>query len=359
MYLVNFASADGQAVLDHCDGVGASRRCAGFILIENDFRGGGYRDLAEGLRTVVPHEIFHLVQHAYGAEDEPWWAEGTAQWAAKQVYPELQDLERFLPAYFDNTWRPLNVPPGGVVAAFLYATAIWPVFLNERYGASTVRGVFEGLDSSARGVLETTDVLLAGQGSSLGQAFLEFASYNAATSARATSGQGYLDAPSYPSVQFEPFQAEAGATVSDVVAGLGAFYYSVRVDAPVQLELQADPGRVAALVVPIDGMSVRLEAARRLPTRVEGEAVIVVAGQSLSRTDAAFTLRAEPLEKPGSGGCSVSSRSRAGAAPVGTVLWLIGLLRSRASGRRCRVGSQSRLARSSTRAFRRALRCGS
>lgn len=306
IYLINFAAADGQAVVDHCS-TGKPKTCSGFVLVENDFRSGGYADTAEGLRTVVPHELFHLVQDAYDAGVEHWWAEGSAQWAAKQVYPELRDLERFLPAYFDIPWQPLDVPPNGVITSFLYATAIWPVFLHERFDSAVVREVFEGFDGTG-GVLATTDQVLQARGSSLASEFLQFAAYNSATGARAPDRGGYAHAADYPEVPFKALDTAKEPLVSDVTAGMGATYYSLSAPQSVQISLEADPGRLAALLVPLDDGKPSLEAAQPLPAQAQGDAVIVLAGQSTLRTDAAFKLRAKSSgdAAPESAGCSVS-----------------------------------------------------
>jgi hypothetical protein len=319
VYLLHFSAADGQAERDHCE-PGLPRRCAGFVLVENDFRNGGYASTAEGLRTVVPHEIFHLVQAAYDAELERWWAEGSAQWAAKQVYPELRDLERFLPAYFEVPWRPLNVPPPGVITNFLYATAIWPVFLHERFDADLVREVFEQLDGSVD-TLPATDAALQARGSSLAQEFLQFAAYNAATGARA-SDAGYDSASDYPEV---PLVELTSGTPTDTASGLGAYYYSLPAG-PTEVRLDADPARIAGLLVPLRDGAPDLTASRPLPAPSDGDAIVVVAAQSLARTDAPFTLSTSPLsDAPGAepSGCSVQAARGARSGSPWAALLLV------------------------------------
>ena len=332
IYLIHFSAADGQAVSDHCE-PGLPQRCSGFVLVENDFKTGGYADTAEGMRTVVPHELFHLVQNAYDAGVERWWAEGSAQWAAKQVYPELRDLERFLPGYFNVPWRPLNVPPSGVITDFLYATAIWPVFLNERYDASIVREIYEGFGPDTLGVLPATDVVLTARGSSLASEFLQFAAYNAATSTRAPDAGGYANAAAYPLVPFKALNGSEGDLVSDVASGLGAFYYSVTAAAPTQLSLDADPTRIAALWLPITGGKVQVANAEPLPTTASGEGVVVVAGQSLSKTDAPFTLKgAVPSADdvgPVSSGCAMAQNLGQNLGNSGALLGFMVILLSR------------------------------
>jgi hypothetical protein len=329
IYVVNFAGADGQAVRDHCK-TGLPLRCAGFVLVENNFP-GGYADTAEGMRTVVPHELFHLVQDGYDAESERWWAEGSAQWAAKQVYPELTDLERFLPSYFDNPWRPLNVPPSGIITSFLYATAIWPVFLHERHDAAVIAEIYEGFAGDGSSVLETTDLVLQARGTSLAQEFLQFAAYNVATGGQAEPGAGYSAAADYPLVPLTPFGVSEGATLDEVASGLGAFYYLAQSSSPIELSLAAEPGRVAALLVPVRSARALISEAMPLPTTLQGVGIVVVAGQSLSRTDAPFTLSAGTPKPPepegdddlGESGCSTAPRTHWKAPSLGALLGFV------------------------------------
>jgi hypothetical protein len=338
IYLLHFAAADGQAVPDHCE-PGPPRRCAGFVLVENDFRNGGYTDTAEGLRTVVPHELFHLVQNAYDAELERWWAEGSAQWAAKRVYPELTDLERFLPAYFDNPWRPLNVPPSGPITSFLYATAIWPVFLSERWGVDIVREIHEALAEEPAGAFAASAEVLQRYDSTLPDEFLRFAAYNAATAERAPDSGGYEHAVSYPPVEPALFVPEPGAEIGETAAGLNAFYYSVTAASSVRLQLSPSSTRVAGLLLPLVNGKAELAEQRLLPATLTGEGIVVITGQSLERTDAPFLLQAsDPAATddgdPEASGCALAGgRASAPGSAYGAAIASMLLLRARR--RRC------------------------
>lgn len=95
VYLVHFTAADGMTVAERCVPSNGGTPCASFIFAEANFA-GRYATADEGIRTVLPHETFHAVQNAYDAELDRYWAEGTAQWAAKTLDPSLRDLERFL-----------------------------------------------------------------------------------------------------------------------------------------------------------------------------------------------------------------------------------------------------------------------
>lgn len=289
IYLADFSAADGKAVSDHCL-AGAVSRCSGFVIVENDFARSGYTDLTEAMNTVVPHELFHLVQNAYDAELERWWAEGSAQWAAKQLHPELRDLERFLPSFFSQPWRPLDVPASGVAADYLYATAIWPVFLSERHGVDFVRQVFDGLAAGATTTLSSVATLLEQKGTTLGEEFLWFAAYNAATGVRAQPGLGYQHAADYPLVALTPLASEPGSSADEVGSGLSAFYYSLETAEPRDLTLDTDPSRMAGLLVPLADGRAALDAALPLPAQAKTSALVVVAGQSVAKTDAPFHL---------------------------------------------------------------------
>jgi hypothetical protein len=93
------------------------------------------------------------------------------------------------------------------------------------------------------------------------------------------------------------------------------------------------------LLVPIRDAKAVISEAQPLPATLEGVGLVVVAGQSLSRTDAPFTLRAEPAKPSESGGdddlgesgCNVGPRGRSNApglgALLGFVVSLLGLAR--------------------------------
>jgi len=100
------------------------------------------------------------VQYAYDANMDHWWLEGTAQWATDQLYPELTDMESFFPAFFADIERPLNSPPGGIVAPWLYGSAIWPRFLGEHLGPEVVASIMERQGMLGGDVIDTTAPLV-------------------------------------------------------------------------------------------------------------------------------------------------------------------------------------------------------
>lgn len=311
IYLYDFGSADGTIVVDQCV-EGGTERCAGFAVVENDFVGKGYASAAEGFQTVVPHELFHLVQFAYSATSEAWWAEGTAQWAAKQVFPVLHDLEEFLPAFFQRTDRPLDFPPVGAAASFSYGAAIWPVFLTERFEAPVVRSVFEALGESASGALDAADTTLQREGSSLEAAFAEFAVWNAATGPRAGES-GYASAASYPAVRLEELPVILPSKTAGALAGLSARYFHFPQGDRRHLAVSGDTARLSARFVPLVVSRARVDEVSDLPLETSAAGILVLSGRARNHRDVSFTIRID--EALGAvGGASNGGVASGGAA---------------------------------------------
>lgn len=320
IYLLSFAGADGSTVTESC----SERSCASFLLVESSFVGRGYPTVAEGFRTVVAHELFHAVQNGYDSEVDRFWAEGTAQWAMKQVFPELVDFERQLPAFFKDNTRSLDTQPSGVTAGFLYGASVWPLFLTLRHGDTVVREIFEQQADGTKAIA-ATDAVLKTKGASVATDYPIFGAFNAATKSLGAEG-GYPDAAKYPGVKIDAL--EDGA--SGITSGLSYFVYRGTLDAASKLSIETDATRNGGVVVPIvDGVA-KLGAAAALPTNAgPGEVLVVVAGTTTKKTDAAFTVRigaadpsitADAGPAPGGGGgddgggCSVAAGGESGAS---------------------------------------------
>jgi hypothetical protein len=280
IYLVKFANADGTAEVESCTG----HACSTWLLCDATFVGRGYADVTEGFRTVIPHEVFHAVQNAYdGVTIDRFWAEGTAQWAMKTLHPELMDLERHLVAFFSVSSRSIDVPPLGL--DYLYGTAVWPVFLTQRYDATLVRSVLEQ-EVNGTGSLAAVDTALAAHSSSLATEFPLFVAWNACTKDRSGTG-GYASASTYPSINAPQ---ELSTAAQAITTGFSNFTYHLAVTASSHVTIDTDRTRNAALLVPLEGGKCRLDKVAALPANVQGEALVVVSGVTAQKNDAPFTL---------------------------------------------------------------------
>ncbi len=309
IYLVRFNGGDGATVAE-CNG-GA---CPSFALIDSTFK-NGYATPEEGFRTVVTHELFHAIQNLYKTNDDPFWAEGTAQWAMKTLHPELEDFERNLPKFFAEPTRSLDAPPTGVTAGYLYGSAVWPLFLASIHGSDVIREIFD-IEAQGQKPLDATDTVLKGKGSSLAEAFPLFAAWNAAT-ADLAGASGYPDAATYPGIKTSPLEDGVKA----ISSGLSYFVYRGTLDAAYQIALETDPARNGGVVVPIEGGKAKIDLTEKLPANAEGEVLVVVAGTTTKKTDAPFTIRLLPPDPKAdppassSGGTSGGSDDGCAATP--------------------------------------------
>lgn len=336
VYLMHMVGADGAtfAEPDRCTSFGEALQCADFILAQSNFADFAqlYDSPSIGIRTVLPHEAFHAVQDAYDSLLDRFWAEGTAQWAAKTLDPSLEDLERFLPAFLGDPGRSLDGPPNGVTSAFLYGAALWPVFLTQRHGEEIVRSIFEEEGRDGDAALVATDQVLQTASSSMALEFPRFAAWNVATGTRAGT-EGYPDAARYPMV---PVEALDGGSVQGITSGFDSFYFHVSVASPARVALETDPARNVGQLVPLVSGVAQLGAVTPLPTTLEGEGIVVVSGITSKKSDAPFTLTLTPIETSDGGtsspavldpgaestGCSSAPRT---STPGGLLLGLIGL----------------------------------
>jgi MYXO-CTERM domain-containing protein len=331
VYLIAFAGGDGVTVQERCTMVTGATKCPGFLMIERKFTARGYSSELEGAQTVVPHELFHLIQNAYDANLDHWWAEGSAQWATKQLYPSLLDLERNLPSYFSEITRPIDSPPAGAAAGFLYGTAIWPVFLGQHDGSDVVRKILES-EGTGKAVFDASDAVLTGMGTSLADEYGTFAAWNAGTGKRTGTG-GYPDAAKYPTAPTTAFPDGAPAELTGITAGFSATYFTLGDAAARTIALETDDTRLGGLVVPLENGKARVDQIAKLPATVSGSAIVVLAGRSSKKTDVHWTLRAttpvdpnadagpEPTATDSSSGCAVGS-----GASGGSSAWALGLL---------------------------------
>ena len=324
VYLVNMRGADGLAVPESGRCTSESpKQCASYLVAKSNY--ADYYDTAElGIRTVLPHETFHAVQNAYDVDLDRFWAEGSAQWATKLLDPTLTDLERNLPAFFSQTARSLDAPPNGVTAAFLYGSAIWPVFLSARFGDDIVRSVLEAEAAQGDRALIATDTVLSGMQSSLADEFPLFAAWNAATGARSGTG-GYEQAMDYPEVNVSELSSSGAQAIT---SGFSTFYYHLQTEAPVQIKLDTDRARNQGLLLPLEAGRARVDQLMALPAEFQGEGIVVVSGITTSKKDAPFSISlAAPSAAPqtavkDSGGCSFARPLPAPRLPLPSALLL-------------------------------------
>jgi hypothetical protein len=219
VYLLDFArAADGAFRVDRCL-PGEPDRCIGYVVQENDFAGYGYPNTTVATRILASHEYFHAVQAAYDANQNVVVSEGTAVWATERFDPSTNDFENFIHGYLERPDRSLDSAPPGPVPTFAYGSAIFFLFLTERFDDAIIRRLWERLENGQGDPLEPADVanptflvqldalLKREYASSFSEAFVEFATWNLYLAGAADPTKAYAEGARYPAVAITPVTA--------------------------------------------------------------------------------------------------------------------------------------------------------
>jgi hypothetical protein len=202
VYLKNQGGgSDGYLVTEACAS-GVPSRCAGYMVVENDFVEYSYPSIEQAMWILASHEFFTPFKTPTCRASTKPFPEGTAVWGTEHAFPETSDFEHKIPLYFESVHRPINDTPKNPADLYPYGTAIWPKFLAERFGKTFMTSLFEQLGSGQTpDAIEAIDaVLKRDHQSSVADAFSEFALWNLLTGSRTTSKAGYQSAADYPEV---------------------------------------------------------------------------------------------------------------------------------------------------------------
>lgn len=335
IYLRDLQAADGNAGIDRC----TAGQCIGYAVAENDFAGFSYPSQTAGIRAVVPHELFHLMQYAYSDAQPAAWTEGSAVWAVEQLYNEgSSDFERFLPAFLERNFRPFERTGGGFGDGYPYGAALWPYFLVQRYHVAIVADAWAA--SATLPALDAVGAALTGRGGDLERAWIEFTRWNWFTGARAAGGGYPAAAAAWPTVSVEPASVDTGMVY---VEGMSARYLPLRVSAAGQ-RVVVTPGAgttIAAWLLPpggglADGIELVGTGDALMAAAPPADYVLVVTGLARNTLPTAVSIAtaplppAEPEPTPDGlddGGCRAGRGSSSSTALV--VLALAALPRSR------------------------------
>jgi hypothetical protein len=301
IYLQDLVSADGHAGIDSC----TENRCVGHVIAENDYAGYNYPSVTEGIKSVVPHELFHLIQNAYAGEQPGSWQEGSAVWAVEQLYGDGNgDFERFLPSFLTRSFRPFERSVAGFGDAYTYGAALWPYFLSHRFDPTLIVDSWKACETAE--FLDAIDAALAPRGSSVEDAFIEFTRWNLFTGPRAAGG-GYPDASRWAKVPQEP-ATDGAARI--FIEGMSARYLPITVGANPRVAVRP-PGniRVAAWIVPDsgglgDGIELTKHDGVHAATVPPGSYTLVVTGLSRNTIATAVEVELTPPVDDDDGGCN-------------------------------------------------------
>ena len=243
VYLLDFGGqADGAYRREIC--LEGRSRCAGFMVMENDFAGYGYPSVSAAVRIVSSHELFHAIQGAYDQDQPAVFAEGTAVLATELFDVSLGDFEAQLRGFAASPERSFVIDAAGPVDPFSYGAAILFRFLVERRGVGVLRALLEGTEDGVRRAdptwVDAMSAVLAAEGDDLASAWRDFVAWNVSLGASQTPGTTYPFAAAYPRL------TEVALTPSEAGTRLRVFPMSTRV-------LQWSDASASSLAIAGDG----------------------------------------------------------------------------------------------------------
>lgn len=252
IYLVDFAQADGNFVAEVCTDT-PPIHCSGFFSMDNDLAEFSYDSLTEGISVLTSHELFHAVQAAYSIDATQAWSEGTAVWNEEMTFPEQDDYERFTPGFLSRSYRPFERGGSSFGDPYPYGSAVWPTFLDERYGDGIVRRSWEAMEAIGPGAdfLEAIDQVVSEEGESLASAWIEFTRWNLLTGPRADPERSYAAGAALGEVAIEEEVVGPGEAETSV-EGMSARYLPIATasEGPLAISVEVDGGGAVAAFYP-------------------------------------------------------------------------------------------------------------
>jgi hypothetical protein len=173
------------------------------------------------MRAVAAHELFHAVQFGYNYSASAWWKEASADWAAGEVFP---DVDTYVIPYYDWFQVPgwsLHYTDGW----HEYGSSIWAKHLAETGGREVIRAIWDR-QRSENDTLKATARVLEDRGTTLRQQFREFAAWNWFTGERADAAH-YRQGSIFPMLTHEARAASNWSPLSGSLPALSSTYLAL------------------------------------------------------------------------------------------------------------------------------------
>ena len=197
------------------------------LEIDNNFTDPGYKQTRglDALRVTIAHEFHHAIQFGYYATfDGSWWQESTSTWMEEVAYPHIDDYLQYLTYFLSEPQRALNSGP--YQSLHTYGSAIFSLFLDQRYGRELNRLIWEELGQRKSVNLDHFDhVIRQVEPGGLGVVMGEFAVWNYFTNNRYRDPY-YAEGNLYPTVPTRDIAVDAETVVRDtsLVDATGSVY---------------------------------------------------------------------------------------------------------------------------------------
>lgn len=127
-----------------------------YMEIDNDFTdskfvnaSGGPYSPTQSLQITASHEFHHAIQYGYNYFFDIWYAEATSTWYEDELYDSVNQLYNYLPAWFSNSTKSLDIPVLNDGTALTtgagYSRWLFNRYLAERFGSGVIRNAWQSL----------------------------------------------------------------------------------------------------------------------------------------------------------------------------------------------------------------------
>lgn len=131
--LFGYAAPDrGQATKGHR----LPRHLHGYLVLDNNYDPSEFPGTTQehDLEVTFAHEYDHILQFAYDAYQDAWFAESSAVWMEDEVYGGINDYLRYV-----RRWVKRYDTPMTANSIKEYGSAVWNKWLAHHYGRAIVR----------------------------------------------------------------------------------------------------------------------------------------------------------------------------------------------------------------------------
>jgi hypothetical protein len=240
------------------------RRLHGYLVLDNDYEPFEFPHTRPGrdLKVTIAHEYNHILQFAYDAYEDPWFAESSAVWMEDQVYNGIDDYLRYV-----RHWVHLWSTPLTANSLKEYGSAVWNEWLAHHYGRSIVRKAWAAAAQASPdgfAVAAYERAIRAAGPSTFGRDFTRFAT----DVAEWRTGIGFRESYLYPDM---PRQGALHLGAAPVTRHLDHTTFTL-------LRVPAESGRAVTVhVTAPEGVAAGLALVGRIGTETRGRTVKAVA----------------------------------------------------------------------------------
>ena len=227
---------------------GSGPSCLSYIKMRNSYSASQFNSLSEtdNIKVTAVHEFFHSIQfdyNCYALDHGLWFMEATAVWSEDELYNGINDLYRYMPAWFSNPDRPIDDQ-----SSHMYGTFILFQYIDEHFGGpETIKACWENsryLSSPTQDVTyEAVDNALSIYNSSFEDAYLKMRIANRILSSSAgiysyNESEAYKEVVNIPPEELLIFNSGQIETDQDQDLNLyESNYYTVVTEVPLRIQL--------------------------------------------------------------------------------------------------------------------------